>query len=339
MPGCASSTRQTPDASTATSVAATAGPQVSDPAPRATYDEWAPHVASSLIFYGVQGGVQGTGQAPPSNEPPVPGSAFRQPVATYLAYSDRQLGPMLRRVQALQTALQEDSRPAAKEAWQGAFADYLRLGAVYLEGKIGALDQAIDGNAGGLAGGTSSPQFSGLHRLEFGLWTGASLASLEPWADKLATDVTKLRGVLPNVHISPLDYATRAHEILEDAVRDLLSGTDVPWSGQGVVGTRSGVVATTEVVKTLAPLLSSRENVLPVVRQDMGELRATIASIAAAHGGSLPSNGELTQPQAEQLDASIGQALEALAQIPGALETAPTPQVPAIPKSAIQIVP
>ena len=47
----------------------------------------------------------------------------------------------------------------------------------------------------------------------------------------------RLREVLPGASITPLEYATRAHEILEDAQRDLLSGADVPWSGEGVLAT------------------------------------------------------------------------------------------------------
>ena len=48
------------------------------------------------------------------------------------------------------------------------------------------------------------------------------------WRRSSSTTSATLRRVLPTVPIEPLDYATRAHEILEDAQRDLLSGTDVP---------------------------------------------------------------------------------------------------------------
>jgi hypothetical protein len=41
-------------------------------------------------------------------------------------------------------------------------------------------------------------------------------------------------------------------------------------------------------------------------------------------------NGELTGLESERLDGSLGPALEALAQIPGALETAPLPDIPRI---------
>ena len=102
----------------------------------------------------------------------------------------------------------------------------------------------------------------------------------------------------------------RAHEILEDAVRDLLSGTDVRWSGAGVLGTAAGVAATTEVVKTLAPVLGQREGVLAVVDADLRGLRATLTSIKRRHGGSFPTTAQLTQLESERLDAAVGQAPE-----------------------------
>jgi iron uptake system EfeUOB component EfeO/EfeM len=309
-----------------------------EPAPAlATYSEGAPHVTSQLDVYGLQGTVRGGPATPQSSLPPLSPGAFNAPVAAYRVFAGDQLGLMEDQLARLQSALEADDRAAAQAAWRDAFEHYLELGAVYLQGQIAQLNQAIDGSPGGLAGGVASPQFSGLHRLELGLWTGARLASLVPWAQRLAADARTLRHVLPGVEVAPLDYATRAHEILEDAVRDLLSGTDVPWSGEGVLGTAAGILATKEVIATLAPLLSRRENVLAVVRVELGALESTIRSIRVAHGGVLPTNSQLSQEQSEQLGNAIGAALEALAQVPGALETAPTPSTPQIPRRAVRI--
>jgi high-affinity iron transporter len=309
------------------------------PAPLAHYSELSPHVTSRVNVYGLQGQVQGAPATPPDELPPVSPSSFRAPVAAYRTYSVGRLQLMQGEITRLQAALAAGDRAAAQAAWRDAYGYYLDLGAVYLEGPISDLNEAIDGTPGGLPGGVSSPRFSGLHRLERGLWTNASLASLQPWAHRLATDVAKLAKLAPTVQIDPLDYATRAHEILEDAVRDQLSGTDAPWSGAGVLGTSAGLVATTEVVKTLTPMLGSREAVLPVVNADLAGLRSTLAAITRAHGGSLPTTAALTQPQSEQLSGSIGQALEGLAQVPGALETTPTPTVPQIPAADVKIDP
>lgn len=323
----------------ASTTASTQYPGASEPRPLATYTEHVPHVASQLNVYGYQGSVKGAPSVPPETLKPLSPAAFVRPVAQYRAYSGRQLELMVPEISRLQDALRSGDRAAAQDAWRAAYADYMRLGAVYLEGPVATLDQAIDGNPGGLPGGTSSSQFTGLHRIEYGLWTGQPPASLEPYASRLQTDVAKLRKVLPGVQIVPLDYATRAHEILEDAVRDLLSGTDVPWSGAGVLATEAGLMATREVIKTLAPMLQYRESVLPVVNTQLDALSSTLSSLKTDHGGTPPSNSELTQPESERLNASMGEALEALAQVPGALETAYTPAIPQIPANQKRIVP
>jgi hypothetical protein len=62
-------------------------------------------------------------------------------------------------------------------------------------------------------------------------------------------------------------------------------------------------------------------------------------SLAAAHGGRLPTNGQLTQQQRESLDGTIGATLEALAQVPGALETETPPVTPKIPAKDLEIDP
>ncbi len=131
--------------------------------------------------------------------------------------------------------------------------------------EVASLNRAIDGNASGLAGGAASPQFTGLHRIEYGLWTahGAARAASAGRAGSTPTCGRLRARAAPGVAITPLEYATRAHEILEDAARDLLSGADVPWSGEGVLATDAGLDATEEVIATLRPLLKGRENVRP----------------------------------------------------------------------------
>jgi len=213
------------------------------------------------------------------------------------------------------------------QAWREAFADYLRLGAVY--GEFGDLDQAIDGRAGGLPKGTSDPHFTGLHRLEMGLFTDEPLSDLAPVADRLAADVDTLQKGVPTADLPPLDYATRTHEILEDAQRDFLSGADVPWSHEGVLATAAGADATDEALATLQPVLDT--DVFTESHTGMVKLQAALAAVRRDHGGTYPTNDQLSQADHERLDGAIGGALEALQDVPGALETTVPPPVPRIP--------
>jgi iron uptake system EfeUOB component EfeO/EfeM len=304
--------------------------------PFARYSASSPHVLSKLVVNASQGIVRGAPETPPSELAPVAAPAFNGPIAMYRAYALAQLGLMEEQIPRLQSALGANDRAAAQAAWRAAFTDYLRLGAVYLDGQtaldeqVASLNLKIDGTPGGLEKGAASPRFTGLHRIEDGLWSGAAPRTLLGLARLLDADVHSLAHVLPHASLTPLEYATRAHEILEDATRDFLSGADVPWSGEGVLATDAGLDATEEVVATLRPLLKGRENTIPIVHAELASLRSAMASLAAAHGGRLPANGQLTQRQSELLDGTVGGALEALSQVPGALETELPPQIPRV---------
>lgn len=264
---------------------------------------------------------------------PVSPAAFAGPTAAYRAYAERWAATFAREVPRLRAALAGGGRAAAEREWETAWSDYLHLGAVY--GLLpGTIDDQIDGMPHALPGPGAPPaSFSGLHRIEMGLWTGASPASLVPWAVSLQSEVRPLERALPTVDIDPLDYATRAHEILEDAQRDLLSGTDVPWSGEGVLGTAAGLTATQEVVSTLTPLLEQRDGTLLDVNNWLYRLQAVFAHLRADHGGNWPTLGQLTLSEHEELNGTLAGALTSLSQIPGSLETTPTPVIPRIPAS------
>jgi iron uptake system EfeUOB component EfeO/EfeM len=163
-----------------------------------------------------------------------------------------------------------------------------------------------------------------------GLWGDAPTHSLVPLAVKLEHDLGSLRTSLPSVRIEPLEYATRAHEILEDAQRDLLSGTEVPWSKQGVLGTAAGLAATSEVFHTLQPLLSGRENTEASVRSELALLGSALARIRRDHSG-WPALGQLTVGERELLDGTLAGALGALELLPGTLETKAQTPIPKLP--------
>lgn len=255
---------------------------------------------------------------------PLPASQFRGPVAAYLRYAARWGAHLAAAVDALTLQLRRGDRHAAESAWSQAFADYLRLGGTY-----GLLPDDIDRAVAGLPGNLGSGRFAGLHRIERGLWTGTPPRRLVPTAVALRGSVVALRRVLPHLSITPLDYATRAHEILEDAQRDFLSGAQVPWSGAGILATEAGVQATKEVIGTLVPLLQGRDNTLIEVQSWLGRLQTTITA-ARRRDGSWPPLAQLAPAQRERIDATLAGTLGVLSDVPPTLETQGLPDIPTI---------
>jgi iron uptake system EfeUOB component EfeO/EfeM len=261
---------------------------------------------------------------------PIAPGAFGAPESEYRAYAQRWIANASSGAASLQRALLAGNRAAAEHAWGVTWSDYLHLGAVY--GLFGEQNQAIDGTPGVLPGGAADSRFVGLHRIEMGLWTGQRLASLVGYNELLEADLQHLHGVVAHVRFTPLEYATRSHEIIEDAQRDLLSGMDVPWSGEGVLGAAAGLAATEEVFHTLEPLISGRENTQGEVRSELLMLSGVLAAIERRHHGSYPSLAELGSYEHEQLNGYVAGALSALEQMPGVLETETRPPVPKLPR-------
>jgi iron uptake system EfeUOB component EfeO/EfeM len=259
---------------------------------------------------------------------PLSPTRFDQPVAEYRAYSSRQARQVQVAVGRLRAALGAGDAGAAKGAWFDAYDHYLRLGAAY--GALGRLDEEIDGNPGRLPGNAHSPEFTGLHRIEMGLWEGEEPARLIGPADYLAAKVKRLQTVVKTIKIPPLVYATRAHEILEDAQRDMLSDVDAPWSGAGLRATADSLAATEFVIGTLRPALDEHGEAVEPVEVEMARFGAALRRVRREHGGDWPPLEAMTPMQHERVNGALGSLLERLSAIPAELEIVRTKPVPTI---------
>jgi high-affinity iron transporter len=272
----------------------------------------------------MENGVNGNGQYISDLSPLAPGQ-FARPVAEYRAYAERWAVRLGLATQTLSASLRAGDRTAARHAWTVAFSDYLHLGAVY-----GLLPASLNDRLAEVPPSTGDTTFPGLHRIEKGLWTGQAMHALVPVSVAVSRAIATLRHVLPRTPITPLVYATRAHEILEDAQRDLLSGTEVPWSHEGVLGTEAGLAVTRKVISTLVPLLNGRDNTLGTVQYWLAHLGTALASVRRADG-TYPTLGELSPTQRQLIDGTLAGTDTALSAIPGTLEVVPTPTISPIP--------
>ncbi|HEY0280239.1 MAG TPA: EfeM/EfeO family lipoprotein [Solirubrobacterales bacterium] len=248
---------------------------------------------------------------------PIAAARFEKPVKEYKAYARAWIGRTIAAASALGETLSGGSRAQAQQAWEKAWGDYMHLGADY--GLFGELEEELDGTAGGPRTSPSNPDFVGFRRLEWGLWTGRPLRSLSGYDDRLVDDLKRLRAAVPGVEIDALDYATRGHEIIEDAQRDLMSGMDVPWSHQGVLGTAAALASVEEVFHTLQPLLVGRENTEGEVEYWLLRLHRLFDSMR--RGGGYPTLTQMGTREHEQFNGYVAGALSALEMVPSTLET------------------
>ncbi|GHG55724.1 hypothetical protein GCM10012320_27760 [Sinomonas cellulolyticus] len=240
-------------------------------------------------------------------------------VSAYHAYVAERLGELRVHVTALKAQIGNADTDAARATWLSAQQTWQRVGAAY--GSFGDLGNAIAPGSRGLEGGATSPDFAGLRRIEYGLWHGQTPGELMPVVGKLLTDLDALEAHLPETAVEPADMPLRLHEILEDSVRDHLSGLGDQGSGMALALTSADVDATQEVLGLLRGLLEGRRKGYPAaVDAQLRQLSAAVDAARSPSGEWVPYR-DVPLEQRQHVNGAIGRALESLALAPALFST------------------
>nr|WP_216903311.1 iron uptake transporter permease EfeU [Nocardia alni] len=215
--------------------------------------------------------------------------------------------------------IQAGNIAAAQADWLNAQMAWERVGASY--DSFGDAGTAVDGLPDGLPNGAADDGFTGLHRVEYGLWHGQGPDQLLPVLDKLNSDIAGVQKNLGSDDLAgdPTNLPIRAHEILEDALRDHLSGIDDQGSGSAYPLTQADIDITRTVLDELAPLLDVRAPGLhTTLTTRLDALQAALT--ATQDNGHWRAPAQTPQPQRQAVLAATGAALEQLARVPNLLE-------------------
>ncbi|MCX4852846.1 iron uptake transporter permease EfeU [Streptomyces canus] len=248
---------------------------------------------------------------------PVSAHELAAPLKSYKTYVDRGLATLVARTHRLSDDIAADHLGAARTDWLTAQRTYASLGAAY--GTFQDYDQKIDGRPDGLPGGVHDKDFTGFHRIEYGLWHGQTASELTGPAQQLATDAAGLRKAFPTQDFDPGDLPLRAHEILENTLQFELTGDADQGSGTELATADANLTGTRELLAVLRPLLATRApHLLPAADADLARLQKLLDS--AHHGGSWTPVDRLDTIDRARLNGATGQLLEDLSPVPDLLE-------------------
>jgi high-affinity iron transporter len=260
--------------------------------------------------------------AAPVGVKPVTVNDLAPPNKLYQGYAAAQLTALATSVTAIQADLRRGDIPQAKSDWLAAQLDWERVGASY--DSFGDLGLAVDGLPDGLPDGVNDKNFTGLHRIEYGLWHGQPAAELLPVADTLAKNVATVEKNLTSDDLAgdPTQLPLRAHEIIEDALRDHLSAIDDQGAGAAYAMTYADTQVDKVVLGYLANLIDERKPGL-VATADSQLATLQSALLATKADGQWQSLTAVTLGQRQHVNADIGALLETLASVPDLLEVPP----------------
>jgi iron uptake system component EfeO len=261
--------------------------------------------------------LSGTVAGAVTGVPPMPDLDLTEPVTAYRAYVQRSLPPLLTDATRLAADVTAGNLAAARSDWLPAHLDYERLGAAY--NSFQDFDAGINGTADGLPLGVDDPSWTGLHRIEYGLWHGQSAAVLRSLADGVVSAVKGLIEDLPSEDIDPGDLPLRTHEILENTLQFQLSGHDDYGSGTTLATAYANTQGTQAVLSMLTGLITARNPaLLTAIDRGVATVQADLLACRDAHGTWIAA-AALPQPRRQKLDGDLGALLERLDAVPNLL--------------------
>jgi high-affinity iron transporter len=266
--------------------------------------------------------VDGPAVTAPVAVKPVTVAELAGPNKLYQAYAAAQLRDLAAATAAIETDLRHGNLAQAKRDWLTAQLDWERVGASY--NSFGDLGLAVDGLPDGLPDGVADKDFAGLHRLEYGLWHGQAAGELLPVAVALDRDVAAVRKNLTSDDLTgdATQLSLRAHEIIEDALRDHLSAVDDEGAGAGYAMTYADTQVDKAVLGYLSGLIGQREpGLVPTADSQLAALDQAL--LATRADGQWQPLTAVSLDQRQRVDAATGALLETLAAVPDLLEIPP----------------
>ena len=257
---------------------------------------------------------------------PVTVAELTPPNHAYQAYAAGRLTTLSAQLETLRTAVAEGDTAAAKDDWLAAMMTWEEVGASY--DSFGDLGEAVDALPIQFEDGVADPGFTGLHRVEYDLWHGVAPATALADVGTTASAVAKVAADLGSDDLAgdPTNLTLRVHEILEDALRDHLTGIDDNGAGASYAMTYADVQVDRVVLGELAPLLTERSpRLVATARSELTALQDALLALQRPDGSWL-SIGETSLAQRQRVDAAIGAALETLSAAPDLLEVPPSQQ-------------
>lgn len=180
-----------------------------------------------------------------------------QPIADYKIYVQDNLEVLVRDTKAFTDAIKAGDLAKAKELYPSTRVSYERIEPI--AELFADLDASIDSRADDHENGEKSDDFTGFHRLEYGLFAQNSTEGLTPFADKLYADVVELQKRIKEITFPPEKVVGGAAALMEEVAATKISGEEDRYSHTDIWDFQANVDGSQKIVELFRPLIE-KEN-------------------------------------------------------------------------------
>ena len=181
------------------------------------------------------------------------------------------------------------------------------------------LDGSIDSRADDHEKKEEDPEFTGFHRIEYGLWVQKNTKELNPVADKLLADVLELQKRLGALTFPPEKVVGGAAVLMEEVAATKISGEENRYSHTDLWDFQSNFEGAFKIVELLRPLVV-KENKAFSDKTDANfkVVFDTLAKYRTADGG-FETYSKLTERDRKLLAGRVNTLAEDLSKLRGML--------------------
>ncbi|MEJ5021682.1 iron uptake system protein EfeO [Ochrobactrum vermis] len=180
-----------------------------------------------------------------------------QPIADYKVYVQENLVILVKDTKAFTDAVKAGDLEKAKELYPFSRVSYEKIEPI--AELFADLDASIDSRADDHENGEKSEDFTGFHRIEYGLFAQNSTEGLAPVADKLYADVLELQKRVKDLTVPPEKVVGGAAALLEEVAATKISGEEDRYSHTDLWDFKANVDGAQKIVELFKPLLE-KEN-------------------------------------------------------------------------------
>ncbi|MBQ0707642.1 MULTISPECIES: iron uptake system protein EfeO [unclassified Ochrobactrum] len=180
-----------------------------------------------------------------------------QPIADYKVYVQENLDILVKDTKAFTDAVKAGDLEKAKELYPSTRVSYEKIEPI--AELFADLDASIDSRADDHENGEKSEDFTGFHRIEYGVFAQNSTEGLGPIADKLYADVLELQKRVKDLTVPPEKVVGGAAALLEEVAATKISGEEDRYSHTDLWDFKANVDGAQKIVELFKPLLE-KEN-------------------------------------------------------------------------------
>ncbi|WP_079417082.1 iron uptake system protein EfeO [Thiomonas intermedia] len=239
------------------------------------------------------------------------------PITDYKIYVTKNINELVTQTRAFTTAVKKGDVATAKKLFGPTRVHYERIEPI--AELFSDLDASMDSREDDHEKGVNAPDFTGFHRIEYGLWIKNSTTGLTPFADKLMADVLDLQKRINGMTFPPDKVVGGSAALMEEVAATKISGEEDRYSHTDLYDFQANVDGSKKIFDLFRPQLpKGNEAYVAKVEKNFGTVNTILDKYKTQDGGYVTYD-KVTEKDRKILSGAVNTLAEDLSMLRGKL--------------------